>query len=91
MEKQVHAFFSGTVQGVGFRFTAQRLAKQLRVCGYVKNLPDGRVEMLAEGSEGGLKDLLAAIQDSSVGPYIRDVEVDWGSAKRSYSTFSITG
>ena len=42
-------YFSGRVQGVGFRFTCQSLARGFEVAGYVRNLPDGRVELVAEG------------------------------------------
>ena len=44
-------FYSGRVQGVGFRFTAQRVAKDFAVTGWVRNLADGRVELLVEGNE----------------------------------------
>ena len=48
-------FISGLVQGVGFRFFTQRAAARHQVVGYVKNLPDGRVEALAEGEENAVK------------------------------------
>ena len=46
-----HLFYSGRVQGVGFRFTAQRIASGFAVTGWVRNLPDDRVEMLVEGEK----------------------------------------
>ena len=46
-----HIFYNGRVQGVGFRFTAQRIAREFAATGWVRNLPDGRVEMMVEGSE----------------------------------------
>ena len=46
-EKRMQIFFSGTVQGVGFRFTAERLARRFPVTGFVRNLEDGRVEVVA--------------------------------------------
>jgi len=49
MNQRIHAFFSGEVQGVGFRFTARSLANQYRVKGWVKNTGDGKVELIAEG------------------------------------------
>jgi acylphosphatase len=45
-----HVFFSGRVQGVGFRYTTRSIARRHPVTGYVKNLPDGRVELLAQGA-----------------------------------------
>jgi acylphosphatase len=55
-------YFSGRVQGVGFRFTAQSLARGFEVAGYVRNLPDGRVELIAEGDTDELDAFLASIQ-----------------------------
>jgi len=51
MDKSLHIFFSGTVQGVGFRFTAKHLADRYRVKGWVKNKTDGKVELIAQGSK----------------------------------------
>ena len=48
MTMRVHAYFQGRVQGVGFRWTAKRTADEMGVCGRVRNLPDGSVEMVAE-------------------------------------------
>lgn len=56
--------FSGKVQGVGFRFTTERLAAGREVTGTVRNLPDGRVEMVAEGTENALESFLAAIEST---------------------------
>jgi len=57
--RRVH--FSGRVQGVGFRFTAQRLALGFEVVGYVRNVPDGRVDLVAEGESPVLDAFLNAI------------------------------
>ena len=61
-------YFSGRVQGVGFRFTAQGLARTLGLTGYVKNLDDGRVEMEVQGTERAIADMLAELRTDS---YIR--------------------
>jgi acylphosphatase len=68
-------YYSGRVQGVGFRFTAQRLARGFDVAGYVRNLPDGRVELVAEGDSAQIDGLLEAVRDE-LGPYIRDVTAE---------------
>lgn len=60
--KRFHIYFSGKVQGVGFRFTCYRLASSLGLTGWVKNLPDGRVEMEMQGSEDKLNAFLKQIQ-----------------------------
>ena len=68
-------FYSGKVQGVGFRYTAKRIAGGYEVTGWVKNLPDGRVELqvMAEEEEE-LAGVLQAIKDSSVGGNIKAAE-----------------
>jgi len=89
-KKQMQVFFSGTVQGVGFRFTAERLARRFPVTGFVRNLEDGRVEVTAEGEETQLVEFLTAIRESGMKDYIRDVEAHWSSAQGCFSRFSIT-
>jgi acylphosphatase len=61
--KAVMVYYSGQVQGVGFRATAAEIAKDYPVTGWVKNLADGRVQLLAEGSEDGVKKFLAAVRE----------------------------
>ena len=56
--KRAHAYYSGNVQGVGFRFTAIDLARKYAVKGWVKNVYDGGVEVVAEGEEAVLKEFL---------------------------------
>lgn len=55
MKKCYHFYFSGIVQGVGFRFTAIELARRHRIKGWAANLADGRVELIAQGSEQDLE------------------------------------
>lgn len=86
--KRINAFFTGTVQGVGFRYTTERIALNLEVKGWVKNLPGGRVELVAEGTEAKLSELLEKIQDR-FGNYIKDVEVDWLEASGEFKGFSV--
>jgi len=61
-----HVFYEGRVQGVGFRYTVRQLAKGYDVIGWVKNLPDGRVELLAGGQSEEVKGLLEAIIESEL-------------------------
>ncbi|QEH37116.1 Acylphosphatase [Aquisphaera giovannonii] len=67
-------FFSGHVQGVGFRATCRHLAGGYQVLGHVRNLSDGRVELLAEGSSAEIDRLIEAIK-SEMGHYIRETTV----------------
>lgn len=70
-----HIIFSGRVQGVGFRFTAHRMAGRHKLTGYVRNLSDGTVEMLAQGSARDIDDCISDIQQYMSG-YLIDTQVD---------------
>ena len=69
-----HIIFSGRVQGVGFRYTARRIALRYELSGCVKNLPDGSVEMFAQGKSQALDDALRDIGET-FGSYIRDTNI----------------
>ncbi len=88
MKKQLHVYFSGTVQGVGFRFTAREIADDLGVCGWAKNLRDGRVEVLAEADEKTLQDFLERI-NGYFGRYITGADVSWSPASGACKDFEI--
>jgi acylphosphatase len=82
-------FFEGRVQGVGFRFTAERIAGNFPIAGYVRNLDDGRVEVVAEGDTTDLAEFVAAIR-SVFGPKIRGVtELDEPSSDPPMYGFSV--
>ena len=66
-------WFSGHVQGVGFRYSALQVAKEFDVSGCVQNLPDGRVQLEAEGAADEVRDFIIALQERMEG-YIRKVE-----------------
>ncbi len=87
--RRVHALFSGRVQGVGFRFTVCQLAGEYAVTGYVRNLPDGNVEMVAEGSEQELSDLVRAVQESRPGRYIVGTHLGWEPPTGQYDHFGV--
>ena len=89
LKKRARARFSGTVQGVGFRFKTIHLARGFLVCGYVKNLANGQVEVALEGRKSEIERFLSAIQLSSLEPYIRDVEIEWQEWQGEFSTFEI--
>lgn len=68
-------YYVGRVQGVGFRATTAYIARQFEVAGYVQNLPDGRVRLVAEGASEHLDAFLHAIRDR-MGSYIQNRTVD---------------
>jgi acylphosphatase len=80
--------FRGHVQGVGFRYTTTRAAEGLDVAGYVKNLPDGSVELVAEGVPAELDRLIAGLHDR-IGPLIQDTQCDETDATHEYDSFLI--
>ncbi len=89
MEKHVHVYYSGRVQGVGFRITAEETAHQFRVMGWVENLRDGRVELIAEGDELVLAQFLRAMRTGPMRNFIQDVEVTWGPPTNDFDHFEI--
>lgn len=89
VKKRVHVYYSGMVHGVGFRFTAEHIAHQLGVSGWVKNLPDGRVELLSEGEEKALKEFLGKIRNGPLKDYIQDVDISWSEPTGEFKDFDI--
>ncbi len=81
-------FFSGRVQGVGFRYQTLQVAKGYEVAGCVANLPDGRVQLEAEGRAEEVKDFIVAIQERMEG-YIRKVEQTETQRAPQFQGFSI--
>lgn len=88
MKKQIHVYYTGRVQGVGFRYTTEDIARDIGVCGWIKNLRDGRVEVVAEAEEEVLRDFLARI-NQYFSRYISDIDVEWRQAEGEFSSFGI--
>lgn len=88
MKQRINIYYSGRVQGVGFRFTAIDIASELDVTGWVKNLHDGRVEVVAEGEERLLREFLDKIQQQ-MGRYVRDVDINWLEYQGEFREFDI--
>ncbi|MDP3042752.1 MAG: acylphosphatase [Candidatus Omnitrophota bacterium] len=88
MKKQLRLFYSGRVQGVGFRYTVQDIANQRKVLGWVKNLDDARVEVVAEAEEDLLDSFLQQV-NQSFSRYIADVHIEWKPASGQFRDFQI--
>ena len=84
-----HIVFSGRVQGVGFRFTALNIANRYGLKGYVRNLPDGDVEMLAQGTAEMIDDCVRDLQDSFVGT-ISHIDIEEATPDPKLTDFRIT-
>ncbi len=84
----MYVFYSGYVQGVGFRYTIRRIGGQFDIRGWVKNLYDGRVELVAEAEEEVLKKTIKAI-NSAFEEYIKNAEIEWSEAVGEFDGFEI--
>ena len=86
---RAHLYYSGRVQGVGFRYTAERLAGELALVGWVKNLPDSRVEILCEGPKEKIDLFIESIKQSQLGPYIKKTICNWEAPTGEFKDFSV--
>ena len=84
-----HMVFIGRVQGVGFRFTAARVAERYGLTGFVRNLRDGTVEMLVQGPGGDIDNCVTDIQESFAG-YIRETKIEEVAFNAQHTDFKIT-
>lgn len=81
--------YSGRVQGVGFRYTTKTVATGYEIVGTVRNLEDGRVELIAEGARDELEQFRGAIRDAGLKMFIRDEAIIWGEAQNRFKGFEI--
>jgi acylphosphatase len=85
----MNVFYSGSVQGVGFRYTTKSVATGFEVTGAVRNLPDGRVELIAEGERGELEAFRDAIRGAGLAGFIRDEKITWSEPQNDLHGFEI--
>lgn len=81
-------YFSGRVQGVGFRYTVKNIALQHNISGYVKNLPDGRVELVMEGPDTEMDQVVDAVSNRMTG-FIKKVDLNTAPATGEFEYFQI--
>jgi acylphosphatase len=86
---RMQVLYSGRVQGVGFRYQTKRQATGFEVSGTVRNLLDGRVELVAEGERSELEEFRKAIRECGLGPMIRNEDVTWVEATGGFRGFEI--
>jgi len=89
MKRRLHVLYTGRVQGVGFRYTVKSTALGFEVTGVVRNLADGRVELITEGIRAELEGFQAAIRDSGLGRLITREEAAWSEATSEFRGFAI--
>jgi acylphosphatase len=86
---RVHAHITGLVQGVGYRFSTVRQAERLGVAGWVRNRPDGSVELLAEGPRQRLESLVEWCRQGPTPARVEAVETDWQPARGEFRSFGV--
>lgn len=86
--ERFEVFFSGTVQGVGFRYTAMQVSRSFDVVGTVQNLPDRRVKMVVEGETVAIESFIRQICESMDG-HVRETEISRSPATNAFSQFEI--
>jgi acylphosphatase len=87
--RRVQIFYSGSVQGVGFRYTVKSVASGFEVTGMVRNLPDGRVELIAEGVKDELEAFRQGIREAGLEHFIRKEEANWSESTSEFRGFEI--
>jgi len=87
--KRVRILISGLVQGVGFRYYVINRARKLKVKGFVKNLDDGRVEVVAEGDSRRLEELEKLLRKGSYGSKVEDVKIFTEQYKNEFKDFDV--
>ncbi len=87
--KRFHAIIYGRVQGVSFRYSTQQTARELGVCGWVRNLADRSVEVMAEGTEVQLNALLAFLKEGPPAARVSHIDVQWWGATGEFGEFEI--
>lgn len=87
--KQLTAIVHGYVQGVSFRYYTRRAANRLGVTGWVANLRNGNVKVVAEGEEANLQEFLAFLREGSPAARVERVDTTWAEAEDAFQNFSV--
>ncbi|MBN2103168.1 acylphosphatase [bacterium] len=90
MDAKAHIIVSGMVQGVGYRFFVQKHARHLGLGGWVKNLPSGEVEILAEGDKSRIEILVKSLRTGNPYAAVRNIQVNWSEYQGKFTGFDIT-
>ena len=89
MPDRLQIFFSGHVQGVGFRYAVRQLSLEFEVTGWVKNMPDGRVQLAVEGERDELETFQKAIPDAGLRRFIHETHSNWNKGTGEFKGFEI--
>lgn len=91
MPARAHLVFEGRVQGVFFRANTQRVARELGLTGWVRNLKDGTVEAVAEGEGADIKALIARLKVEVQAARVERVREEWSEGPREFKVFEVRG
>ena len=86
---RLHAVVKGLVQGVNFRYSTVQHAQTLRLTGWVRNLPDGSVEVMAEGSRAALEQLREFLHRGPPHAAVESLQAEWHPAVHEFSRFEV--
>lgn len=90
VKKRAHALVRGTVQGIGYRYFALKHARDLRLTGWVRNLPTGEVELEIEGEDQVIENYMKILRAKHPWANISDVEMNWLDYTGEFQNFEIT-
>ena len=89
MNARIHLIVSGTVQGVFYRANAKKVASGLGLKGWIRNLQDGNVEVLAEGRKPALDRLIEFCRKGPEGASIDNIEIEWDKFRNEFGSFEV--
>ncbi len=86
-DARAHLFVSGLVQGVGYRYYAMRKANAYGVSGFAKNLMDGRVEVVVEGSRSMVEQFISDLKVGPMSAHVSDIRIEWDQPTYEFNGF----
>jgi len=87
--KRIHLIISGSVQGVFYRHNTNQVANRLGLKGFVRNLPNGNVEVIAEGNEEKLNELIEFCKKGPESAHVDNIKIEYEKPTKEFNTFSI--
>jgi acylphosphatase len=87
--KRMRIFIKGIVQGVNFRYYTQKRAVEYSLTGWVKNTADGRVEILCEGTEAKIRELVEWCKEGPEKAYVEKIETKWEEYTGEFNDFTV--
>ncbi len=86
---EYHIIIKGRVQGVGYRWFSKQAAEELRIKGFVRNLPNGDVEVVAQGNPDQIEQFISTLREGPAFAHVTDVKVTLRNVKELFSSFDV--